>query len=75
MTKSDLRSQSMTKSVVYKQDPTVLEHFRECPAQRSETFEADRPPHGPGSRVRITRCIDCGAQVVVNAPRSEEALA
>ncbi len=59
--------------VVYRHDPTVLEHFRGCPAQRIETFDAKRPPHGTGGPVRITRCMDCGAQIADDSPSDETA--
>lgn len=44
-----------------KERPAVaaLSHRGGCPAERVETYRSDAPG---GTKVQITRCIDCGAQ-------------
>ncbi len=40
-----------------------IDHREGCPADRIETFEADRPRNQTyplGGRVRVARCVDCG---------------
>ena len=40
-----------------KQDAPEIQHKKGCPADRIESFEADRPS---GEKVVISRCVDCG---------------
>ena len=54
-------------------------HFKGCPAERLEEFEAVKPAAvdgnglvvAPARRVRVVRCIDCAAEVVFDDDGTE----
>lgn len=49
----------------------VSEHLKGCPAERTESYKLRRPN---GDEVGMVRCIDCGAQDIVERDGSRHAV-
>jgi len=41
-----------------------IRHRDGCPAERTETYNAERPKTAGGDRITVARCVDCGASSV-----------